>query len=208
MRGSDKSFKKACAAIENCTQVPDLVFDVITCVNQKNIHELEDVRDLLIESGVKEWRLIIVFPKGRAKGLELFKLSKEQYRRLVNFIKDCRTSGTIKASVGCDGFFGDDEGKVRDGCFFCRAGINVGSVLIDGSISACPGLRDDYIQGNIYKDDFYEVWENKFQIMRKRKWTKTGECENCKVYRYCKGGGLHLRDEKTGELLICNYNLL
>ena len=33
---------------------------------------------------------------------------------------------------------------------------------------------------------------------------KTGECRVCKVWRYCQGGAMHLRDS-DGQILSCNY---
>ncbi|MDD5186097.1 MAG: radical SAM/SPASM domain-containing protein, partial [Paludibacter sp.] len=72
----------------------------------------------------------------------------------------------------------------------------------------CPSLRADYIQGNIYKDDFWKVWNEKYQIMRDRSWTKTGKCATCKSYKFCEGNGLHLRDEMTGDILCCHLDLL
>ena len=75
----------------------------------------------------------------------------------------------------------------------------MGSVLVDGSISACPNLRSGFIQGNIYKDSFSDVWENNYQVFRDREWMKTGICKDCKSFRYCDGNGMHLRDEETGE---------
>jgi radical SAM protein with 4Fe4S-binding SPASM domain len=122
----------------------------------------------------------------------------------MDFIKATRTEGIIKASFGCEGYLGDYEFDVRDNPFFCRAGINVGSVLVDGSISACPSLRADYIQGNIYSDDFMTVWNERYQNMRDRSWLKTGKCASCKSWKYCEGNGLHLREEKTGALLCCH----
>ena len=86
----------------------------------------------------------------------------------------------------------------------CRAGINVASILADGSISACPNLRANFIQGNIYKDNLRDVWEKKYSLFRERNWTKTGLCADCKFFKYCEGNGMHLRDEKTGELLFCH----
>ena len=44
---------------------------------------------------------------------------------------------------------------MRDHFFHCQAGVSVGSVLVDGAISACPSIRADYHQGNIYKDDLW-----------------------------------------------------
>jgi radical SAM protein with 4Fe4S-binding SPASM domain len=64
------------------------------------------------------------------------------------------------------------------------------------------------IQGNIYRDDFMDVWEKRFGVMRDRSWARTGDCRTCKVWAYCQGNGLHLRDEKTGKLLYCTYRAL
>lgn len=61
---------------------------------------------------------------------------------------------------------------MRDTFFACRAGISVGSVLIDGAISACPSIRADYHQGNIYENDFMEVWNHRFKPYRDREWMK------------------------------------
>ena len=92
---------------------------------------------------------------------------------------------------------------VRDYSFFCKAGITVGSVLVDGSISACSSIRADYHQGNIYKDDFMDVWENRFEPYRDRSWMRRDGCAECNMFRYCKGSGMHLRDG-NGSLLQCH----
>lgn len=207
-RGQKGSFERAVNAIRLAAKTPDLLFDVVTCVYQRNISELPALRKFLIDAGVKRWRLFVVFPKGRAKDNPELQLDNKQFRSVYDFIVETRKQGDIKANAGCEGFLGDYELEARDFPFFCQAGIHIGSVLVDGSISACPSLRSDYIQGNIYQDDFWEVWDKRFQIMRKRDWTKTGKCATCKVYKWCEGNGLHLRDEKTGELLQCHYEKL
>ena len=102
----------------------------------------------------------------------------------------------------------DYELEVRDHLFHCAAGVSVASILIDGSISACTSIRGRYYQGNIYKDDFWDVWENGFTAYRNRKWMKQLEpCNNCKLFRYCEGGGMHLRRE-DGVLMLCHHNKL
>ena len=131
-----------------------------------------------------------------------------EFIRLMEFISQTRKEGRIKVSYGCEGYLADYEMEVRDAPFFCQAGIHIGSVLANGDISACPSLRGDYVQGNIYRDNFLDVWNTRFQVMRNRKWTKTGKCANCKAYKYCQGNGLHLRDEKTGELLQCHLEMM
>ena len=61
---------------------------------------------------------------------------------------------------------GGYEGEVRDYFFECQAGVSVASVLLDGSIGACPSIRADYTQGNIYKDDLWDVWQNRYEVYR------------------------------------------
>jgi radical SAM protein with 4Fe4S-binding SPASM domain len=161
------------------------------------------VKQLLIDMGVKQWRIFTIFPIGRAAQDKELQLPPAQFRQLFDFIKDTRKEGLIHASYGCEGFLGDYEGEVRDNFFFCRAGINIGSVLADGSISACPNLRANFIQGNIYKDDFMTVWNTRYEPFRDRSWTRTGECAACKFFRYCEGNGMHLHDE-NGGLLLCH----
>ena len=204
LRGNTESFEKAFSALSLLTQTQDLKYDVVTCVNQVNFPELDQLRDLLIRTGIKNWRIFTIFPTGRAAGDEKLQLTPIDFKRLFDFIKQTRAEGKIKLDYGCEGYLGNYEGQVRDEFFFCRAGINIASVLVDGSISACPNLRENFIQGNIYRDNFADVWENRYHAYRNRKWTQTGLCAECDSYKYCEGNGMHLRDEKTGELMFCH----
>ena len=205
LRGKKESFDRAVRSIEIINKNREIVSDVVTCVNSRNISELESLKKFLIEIGVRNWRLFTIFPRGRAKDNEELKLSNADLRILMEFIKKTNDEGLILSSYGCEGFLGKYENVARKGYFFCRAGVNIGSVLADGSISACPSLRGDFIQGNIYKDDFLDVWENRYSIMRDRKWTRRDQCADCDVYKWCEGNGLHLWDEETVTLCKCHY---
>ena len=206
MRGVPGSFKRAAEAISMVSATPDLVSDVVTCVNKRNFDKLPEIKDFLWSLGVKSWRLFTVFPVGRAAEDPDLQLSNEQFRGLMEYIKSCRKDG-LDVSYGCEGFLGNYEGDVRNGFFFCKAGVSVGSVLADGSISACPSIRADYHQGNIYKDNFMDVWENQFRPYRNHEWMRKDECADCKWFRYCRGNGMHLRDE-NGKLILCHLKRL
>lgn len=208
MRGKSGSFAKALDSISLFTGSSIKVFDVVTCITRKNITELEAMYDLLLSRGVTRWRLFPVIPKGRARGNPDLEITPEMLKRLLDFIVETDSKKKINTQFSCEGFLGAYEGVARKNRFFCKAGIHVSSVLIDGSISACPSLRGDFIQGNIYQDNFYAVWENRFQIMRDRSWMREGECGSCEKYSLCNGNGLHLRDEKTGKLLRCHYAMI
>ena len=110
----------------------------------------------------------------------------------------------LDIKFSCEGYVGEYETRVRDTPFFCRAGINIGSILIDGSISACPNIDRSFIQGNIYKDNFYHVWQNQFTPFRDRKWTSKGRCADCKDYRDCQGNGFHNWHGEKEEVLVCH----
>lgn len=208
LRGNKKSFLNAWNAILLLSAVPNLRYDVVTCVHQKNIEELSQLKKRLIDAGIKEWRIFTIFPIGRAANYTELQLTPVQFKELFDFIKATRKEGLIKLNYGCEGFLGNYEGEVRDNYFVCRSGINIASILADGSITGCPNLRDNFIQGNIYKDNFREVWEQRFENFRDRQWTKTGICADCEFFRFCEGNGMHLRDEQTGELLFCHLHRL
>ena len=207
-RGNPHSFERAIRAINMAAHTDGILFDVMTCVNRKNLKELPQIFNLLLNLGVKRWRVSNVFPKGRAKDNPLFLLSNEEFRQTFEFIREAKAQNLMNVNYDCEGFLGSYEKVVRDQPFFCWAGVNISSVLCDGSISACPSLRGDYIQGNIYKDDLWDVWQNRYQVMRDRSWARIGECKKCKYWRYCEGSSLHLRDERTKELAYCHVKRL
>ena len=208
MRGVPGSFAKALAAARMVAGSGAVEYDVVTCVNKRSIRELEQIKDLLLENGIKAWRLFSVFPVGRAAQDPELRLSGEEFRETMEFIKRTRKEGRIHVSYGCEGFLGNYEGDVRDHFFFCSAGVTTGSVMADGSFAACPSIRADYSQGNLYRgDDFMDVWKNRYQLYRNHDWMKTGDCARCKYWRYCRGNGMHLRDA-DGHLIFCHLHRL
>lgn len=203
MRGNRLSFSAASRAIQLAAGDPTLVWDVVTCVNKRNLKQLPALRDYLWSIGVRNWRLFGIDPMGRAKDNPELLLENSQFVELLEFIKAERLAGR-HVSYSCEGFLGTYEGEVRDHLYQCAAGISVASILIDGSISACTSIRGKYYQGNIYKDDFWDVWDNGFRNYRDRSWMKKQEpCNSCKLFRYCEGNGMHLREE-NGELMLCH----
>ncbi len=208
MRGKGGSFDRALNAIKILASEPNMTYDVVTCVNQRNFSELEEIKNLLIGIGVKSWRLFMIDPIGRAATNPELLLENNQFRELLDFIADNYKGGKIKTSYGCDGFLGEYETKVRDGFFFCKAGVSVGSVLSNGDIGACPNIHRGFVQGNIYKDSFIDVWENRYEIYRDRRKFKTGICENCKEWKNCRGDGMHLHEPDNPNPLVCYNSML
>ena len=126
----------------------------------------------------------------------------------MDFISKSRELGEIDGKFSCEGYVGSYESKVRDSNFFCRAGINIGSILIDGSISACPNIDRSFSQGTIYKDNLNEVWNTKFSAFRDRSWTKRGMCSRCNKYKDCQGNGFHNWHGEMDNVLVCHHEKL
>ena len=207
LRGNPHSYEQALDAVRMCVRESSLSFDVITCVTAPLVPQLEAFRDLLVAEGVRHWRLFSIFPAGRAKNDPKLRLTDEEFRTLLEFIRRTRREGRIDASYACEGFLGGYEAEVRDHFYQCAAGISVASVRVDGAISGCTSIRANFNQGNIYRDRFWEVWQTRFQPFRDREWMRQGTCGDCRMFRYCMGGGMHLRDDR-GVLLGCHYHRL
>ena len=207
MRGRPGSFDRAMRAISLAAAAPQLNFDVVSCINRRNIGELDALFDLLQQAGVRQWRIFTVIPIGRAADDPDMQLTDAEFTALMEFIARKRAApGPMRVTFSCEGYLGRFENKVRDVPYFCHAGINIASVLIDGRICACPNIdRDAFSQGNIYEDDFYRVWQERFAAFRDRRWTRRGRCRDCKVWRDCLGNGMHNWHGDCADVLNCHY---
>ena len=207
LRQHPLAFEGATRAIRLAAADKSLTWDVVTCANQRNYGHLSEIREMLWSLGVRDWRVFGIDPMGRAADNPELLLTDEQFRGLMDFIAKERAEGR-HVSYSCEGYLGEYEGRVRDHLYHCAAGVSIASILIDGSISACTSIRGKYYQGNIYKDAFWEEWENGFKPYRNRQWMKeSGPCKDCKAFDFCEGNGMHLRRE-DGSLMLCHLHRL
>ena len=208
LRNNKDSFVRAVDALTMIAGEPVLNSDVVTCVNKRNINELEQVWRLLRDRKVKAWRLFTITPIGRARDKAGLQLDGREMLCLMDFISRKRKDKGMAVNFSCEGYVGAYEGKVRDNFFFCRAGINIGSVLINGDISACPNVDRCFVQGNIYEDAFTAVWDTRFGVFRDRSWTRKGLCVECPKYATCRGNGMHYWNDTRNGPMQCHYNLI
>ena len=208
LRNTKGSFSRVDRAIDLAVSSNRLNFDVVSCVNQRNIKELKEIYSYLLDKGVKAWRLFTIIPIGRAKENPDLHLNNKEFKEMLDFIAERRKEKAMDVKFSCEGYVGTYEALVRDTPFFCRAGINIGSILIDGSISACPNNDPSFIQGNIYSDNFYQVWQTRFTPFRDRSWNRKGPCANCKDYSLCQGNGFHNWHGDKYAPLVCHKGKL
>ncbi|MBO7596537.1 MAG: TIGR04133 family radical SAM/SPASM protein [Bacteroidales bacterium] len=212
LRQNSIAFERTMSAIKLAVEYSKMrpfMFDVITCVNSFNYDTLRDFRKFLIDNGIKHWRIFSIFPEGRAgDNYNQLSINSLQYRGLMDFIAETRKNfgDKIHLNYSCEGWLGDYELKVRDYFFFCRAGVNIASVMGDGNVTGCLSVRaKDFIQGNIYEHSFSDIWKNGFDVMRNRSWAKQGRCADCGQWNKCLGNGMHLHSGFKSGAARCNY---
>jgi Predicted Fe-S oxidoreductases len=210
LRNNEMCYKNAVNALRLFVNKGSFkIVEAITCVNSRNISELDELYVLLKNIGVNRWRLISVFPNGRAENNPELQLNRDLLIKLFGFVREKRHDNSLYVSYSEEGYLGCEwENKVRDGLFFCGAGINVASLLCDGSFGACPSLSREWIQGHVDEILFSEAWETRYKNMRERDWLKSPDCSCCKEWKKCRGSSLHLWDWESSRQKVCHYKLL
>ena len=186
----------------------DLMFkDAVTCVYPKNVNELDRIAEFLLDCGITSWRLFRIFPKGRAYRNAELQLSFKQTQAMLDWIqtnKPVYARKGLTMNYSCEGYMPYTlDRRVRDHPFFCRAGINIASILSDGTITGCSNNAEYFAEGNILRDDFRNVWENRFEKFRKREWAKTGICADCSEFTECHGSSIHLWETPEEGIRFC-----
>ena len=207
IRRNPHSYERALEALRMIAADGTLAYDAVTCVTGALVPQLDQMKELLIANGIKHWRIFTIFPVGRAADDPTLRLTDEQFREVMEFIRRTRREGRIDLTYACEGFLGGYETEVRDTFYYCAAGVTTASIRVDGAISGCTSIRSNFNQGNIYQDNFWKVWNSRFEPFRNREWARRDECGDCRMFRYCLGGGMHLRDDE-GKLLVCHYKRL
>ena len=180
---------------------------VTTCVNKKNIDELEGLYQLMREIGIKNWRIITVDPIGRAKDNDDLLLTPDQFKKVFHFMFTKRIENPdMTIMYGCGHYFGNVINTMLIGTFYtCFTGYWVASILSNGDIFGCPDIErlPELIEGNIRKDKFSDVWENGFKRYRKIDRTCNSKCKKCPDWKICTGDAFHTWDFKNNKPNFC-----
>ena len=205
-RQTPLAYERAMEGIENL--IAEHCFEhiqITSVMNHSNIHELEDMYREFSKLDIDSWRVIGIEPMGRALKHPELLLTEEDQLYLFEFIRSSRMK-QIPVTYGCSHFLGYKyEREVRNKYFLCNAGIYTASICCNGDIISCLDIerRPEFIQGNILKDNFRDVWENRFQNLRYPLSEKTVMCRDCEYEPYCAGGARHSYDFDRCVQRIC-----
>ena len=211
-RGVPGSYEKIIENIKKLKQA-DFVkhIQVTTVFHKKNINQLEELYNIMLRLSLDSWRLVSMDPIGRAKENNELLLDAQELKKLLDFIVKKNKNKKLRLDYGCPGFLGlKYEKEARPYYFYCRTGINVASILYNGDLFVCPNVPrvKRLIQGNIRKDNFKEVWDNKYTEFRNNDRTKCEECSKCKWWEECLGGAYHTWNFEEKVQNKCPYKML
>ena len=206
-RGSTHAFEKAIKGCRNL-RYAGIEPQALTVVHKDNLFQLEEVFDFLDAEGFYSWRLVNIDPIGRAALQNQLLLDGNDLRYLFDFIRDKRFNADtdMEVTYGCSHFVAMEyENEIRDFYFQCGAGTMVAGIMANGNIGACLDIerREDLVQGNIYTDDFIDVWENKYQVFRTNRARKSKQCSGCEYSPVCQGDSAHTWDYDKNEPMYC-----
>ena len=205
-RSRPGSYDEAMRGVRNLIDVGAFSHvQVTTVVHAWNIRELEGMFSAFDDVPIDSWRLAAIEPMGRALDHPELMLSREEHRQLLDFIRAKREEGW-PLTYGCCHFLGIDyEREVRDAYFLCTAGIYTASIMANGNIGTCLDVdrRPETICGNVYQDDFVDVWLNRFGFLRRELAELDEGCKGCPDLDFCAGGSWHSFDFDAGHQRIC-----
>jgi radical SAM protein with 4Fe4S-binding SPASM domain len=159
---------------------------ITTSINQKNFSELENMRELVFNSGANYWRIGLIIPEGRASDISWLKLNDKQFLGLLEFISESRKEGyNVEICEGA-GYLGKWDKKVRNHPFICGCGWLTCTIMADGGIQGCPSFDKRFDEGNIKKESFKSIWKNKFDVFRNLNLPE--KCKECEYLNACRGG--------------------
>lgn len=212
-RNMKGNYANAIKTIKLVAPLKDKIHSTITTViSRKNIAELEVLKEIVRDINPDRWRFAPFDPIGRGSKAKDYFLAPDDYKYLINFVKEERLKfiddkSQTQVELACGGWLGVElEGKVRPYIWHCIAGVNLLGILYDGSIASCSNISRDFIEGNVRTDDIFDVWQNRYHRFRNFDWKKNGDCIDCDQWDFCQGGPMHKR-LLNGTMLNCIFKM-
>lgn len=202
-----------------------VICGVVTTISNANMHELRELRKVLVDLKVPYWQVQIGLPMGNFAKEQKFILRPEQINDIIDFCYETAKGGEITLyPADCIGYYNIKELETRQiahntGSLPLWKGCNAGKrgfgILHNGDIMGCTSIRDrQYIEGNIRITPLRDIWENPDSFKWNRTATKAqlkGECNQCKYGDECLGGcpntRLTMEKDIWGENKYCSYNV-
>jgi radical SAM protein with 4Fe4S-binding SPASM domain len=205
IRGNNSSYQNAISGIKYLQKEKIKIVSVATTVTPMNFNDLKELKKILLDLGVKTWRICIIMPIGKAERKKLL-LSPKQLRELFEFVSSNKENINIQIGENLP-FLAEYEKKIRKSPLVCPVGFTACCIGVDGNVRGCPEMPDidKFREGSILEKPFIEIWKNGFKRYRNREAINTDKkCMNCKNNEDCFGGCWVMREGN----IQCIYDLL
>jgi radical SAM protein with 4Fe4S-binding SPASM domain len=200
LRGVRGSFDAAVGALHRLRE-HGIATSVNTQISAQVLDQLDDVLDVVIASGAKNWQLQLTVPMGRAGDhpeliLQPYQMLKVMPKLSALFRRAAR-SGVLLQIGNNVGYFGPFEGELRGNGYEtihyegCLGGQNTIGIEADGTVKGCPSLPTDaYAGGNVRELDLTTIWLDtpELAFSRDRRDPQWGFCGTCYYKDVCRGG--------------------
>lgn len=193
IRGHKGLFHRVTTSISQVLNA-GLPLTVITTVNALNINELPSIFELFQSLGVRQWQIQPIFPLGRVHEASELELTEQTYMKLGTFVKEW---GHQVEEAGIEMLPGDSFGyftelDTREPAWGgCPAGQISCGITSDGKIKGCLALPDEVVEGDLRKNDLWEIWfhPDSFAYTRQFDIKELGPfCHSCDKAEQCHGG--------------------
>lgn len=206
-RGVNGAFDRTIAALKLLAGFKISV-QIIMCLHQENVHELDDVVQLGSEHGVSSIKINPVQPLGRGKVFSQGgdALTVPELLQTANY---CREKLAPDFPGGL--FFSLPMAfrtfkEIRDQQFsVCRL-FHILGLMPNGNVSFCGvgNIDDATVFGNIYKDNLADLWQKAPLLVDLRErlpHALKGVCSRCILKAICLGECRAMAYEQTGDLM-------
>lgn len=185
-----------------------------TTVTKHNLHQLDEIKEILLANHVDLWQIQIGLPMGNmAKDRESI-VDPSVIEYLIDYSHQTTLEGRIKVfPADCLGYYTEKESVVRQISMNsptavlwqgCNAGKRSFGILHNGDILGCTSIRDaSMIEGNIKERSLPEIWNDPdaFGWSRGlRKADLAGLCGECAYGDTCLGGCPNTRLTLNGSI--------
>ena len=196
MRGIDDLYDRLIQSI-NISKEENVRISICTTIMKQNYADILNIFRLTFKMDLDEYRLMRLMPCGIArKEYEKLAISFHEYRNLIRTLVD-EYIKILDKPILIDveepyPLIEEFKELEKKGIIYyrsCLQGEAVCSLTADGKIIPCPiGNYEEFIAGDIRKDDLIKVWQNSpiFNFFRDVKLIEV--CNTCKYGDICKGG--------------------
>jgi radical SAM protein with 4Fe4S-binding SPASM domain len=199
IRGKKNSFDHAINALKLLKEF-NIISSVNTVITQKNKNSLNELLDIFIGEGIRNWQVQLAVAMGNAVDNDHLLIQpyeiKEIHDDLFQVYNRALENGIILQPGNNIGYYGPYESVWRQGDMGhwngCSAGHTGLGIEADGKIKGCPSLPTTYYTGgNIREMTLTDIWKHRKELSFTRYRNEDelwGFCKTCYYSDVCFAG--------------------